>query len=112
MCSYLRLNCGCSFAHGLSRRRAAFPDMAPSYYRLVTCAFAAPAPAATGPSASCKLLGFGCACHAICTECLANKTHPKTLDIHNLLNGNVSYRSEEHTSELQSLRHLVCRLLL
>src|SRR5262245_63638255 len=26
--------------------------------------------------------------------------------------GLVSYRSEEHTSELQSLRHLVCRLLL
>src|SRR5262245_63955018 len=25
---------------------------------------------------------------------------------------NASYRSEEHTSELQSLRHLVCRLLL
>src|SRR5258705_6181951 len=25
---------------------------------------------------------------------------------------NVSARSEEHTSELQSLRHLVCRLLL
>src|SRR5258705_1633904 len=24
----------------------------------------------------------------------------------------VEYRSEEHTSELQSLRHLVCRLLL
>src|SRR5262245_63375984 len=24
----------------------------------------------------------------------------------------VAYRSEEHTSELQSLRHLVCRLLL
>src|ERR1035438_972323 len=24
----------------------------------------------------------------------------------------LSYRSEEHTSELQSLRHLVCRLLL
>src|SRR5471030_3490851 len=24
----------------------------------------------------------------------------------------VSHRSEEHTSELQSLRHLVCRLLL
>src|SRR5258705_1833456 len=24
----------------------------------------------------------------------------------------ISYRSEEHTSELQSLRHLVCRLLL
>src|ERR1035441_11028111 len=26
--------------------------------------------------------------------------------------GNRDYRSEEHTSELQSLRHLVCRLLL
>src|SRR5262245_66278016 len=26
--------------------------------------------------------------------------------------GNMATRSEEHTSELQSLRHLVCRLLL
>src|SRR5947199_6968373 len=26
--------------------------------------------------------------------------------------GRVRHRSEEHTSELQSLRHLVCRLLL
>src|SRR5947199_1512941 len=26
--------------------------------------------------------------------------------------GGVPWRSEEHTSELQSLRHLVCRLLL
>src|ERR1035441_7212548 len=26
--------------------------------------------------------------------------------------GQAAYRSEEHTSELQSLRHLVCRLLL
>src|SRR5947199_2832356 len=26
--------------------------------------------------------------------------------------GHPNYRSEEHTSELQSLRHLVCRLLL
>src|ERR1039458_10847670 len=26
--------------------------------------------------------------------------------------GHIQYRSEEHTSELQSLRHLVCRLLL
>src|SRR5438045_9143920 len=26
--------------------------------------------------------------------------------------GNFTVRSEEHTSELQSLRHLVCRLLL
>src|ERR1035438_8479936 len=30
---------------------------------------------------------------------------PKTVDVHRS-------RSEEHTSELQSLRHLVCRLLL
>src|SRR5262245_63535967 len=30
----------------------------------------------------------------------------------NNLRGDVYYRSEEHTSELQSLRHLVCRLLL
>src|SRR5438045_4248745 len=29
-----------------------------------------------------------------------------------LLNSPISNRSEEHTSELQSLRHLVCRLLL
>src|ERR1035438_5754261 len=28
------------------------------------------------------------------------------------LNGGTHNRSEEHTSELQSLRHLVCRLLL
>src|SRR5258705_8850320 len=28
------------------------------------------------------------------------------------LNANTLSRSEEHTSELQSLRHLVCRLLL
>src|SRR5437899_7954360 len=30
----------------------------------------------------------------------------------NLLELAISVRSEEHTSELQSLRHLVCRLLL
>src|SRR5258705_8291250 len=29
-----------------------------------------------------------------------------------ILPGSVDLRSEEHTSELQSLRHLVCRLLL
>src|SRR5205814_8823580 len=32
------------------------------------------------------------------------------LDIHGV--GRHAHRSEEHTSELQSLRHLVCRLLL
>src|ERR1039458_10574213 len=30
----------------------------------------------------------------------------------NLLDAKAEARSEEHTSELQSLRHLVCRLLL
>src|SRR5262245_64232129 len=29
-----------------------------------------------------------------------------------LLSAGIALRSEEHTSELQSLRHLVCRLLL
>src|SRR5437899_6180755 len=33
-------------------------------------------------------------------------THPHTMHFHGI------HRSEEHTSELQSLRHLVCRLLL
>src|ERR1035438_7271989 len=31
---------------------------------------------------------------------------------HEDLERNLLFRSEEHTSELQSLRHLVCRLLL
>src|SRR5205814_9903068 len=31
---------------------------------------------------------------------------------HELAVFSVAFRSEEHTSELQSLRHLVCRLLL
>src|SRR5262245_908614 len=31
---------------------------------------------------------------------------------HGVIAANTGYRSEEHTSELQSLRHLVCRLLL
>src|SRR5205814_10450929 len=35
----------------------------------------------------------------------------QALDLHRQL-GNRRGRSEEHTSELQSLRHLVCRLLL
>src|ERR1035441_4897073 len=33
------------------------------------------------------------------------------LDDGSRLRGELNYRSEEHTSELQSLRHLVCRLL-
>src|SRR5690554_7266567 len=31
---------------------------------------------------------------------------------HNKVEGKLDYRSEEHTSELQSRPHLVCRLLL
>src|ERR1035438_5137656 len=39
---------------------------------------------------------------------VAAKHHSTVLAIYEL----AAYRSEEHTSELQSLRHLVCRLLL
>src|SRR5205814_1375003 len=35
-----------------------------------------------------------------------------TLRLEGPMRGRISFRSEEHTSELQSLRHLVCRLLL
>src|SRR5262245_63458333 len=34
------------------------------------------------------------------------------LTMNELLSAPIIFRSEEHTSELQSLRHLVCRLLL
>src|SRR5205814_6351410 len=34
------------------------------------------------------------------------------LDVGQILRSLLWFRSEEHTSELQSLRHLVCRLLL
>src|ERR1035441_1754261 len=36
---------------------------------------------------------------------------PSGLQVQDMNNTHI-YRSEEHTSELQSLRHLVCRLLL
>src|SRR5262245_4326014 len=36
----------------------------------------------------------------------------RVLDLCAGLGGPARFRSEEHTSELQSLRHLVCRLLL
>src|SRR5437899_9342463 len=35
-----------------------------------------------------------------------------TYEYHAITSFCLKYRSEEHTSELQSLRHLVCRLLL
>src|ERR1039458_7183475 len=39
----------------------------------------------------------------LCNESLRHEPSPSWSSFH--------YRSEEHTSELQSLRHLVCRLL-
>src|SRR5262245_63094050 len=44
-----------------------------------------------------------------------NLTDPDCALMHSVQGSHASYnvqRSEEHTSELQSLRHLVCRLLL
>src|SRR5947199_4454282 len=44
---------------------------------------------------------------------LATQTHARTADESSTREpGSDRHRSEEHTSELQSLRHLVCRLLL
>src|SRR5258705_5675328 len=40
--------------------------------------------------------------------CAMNHSSPRNVT----LRSPSEYRSEEHTSELQSLRHLVCRLLL
>src|SRR5262245_63949066 len=40
------------------------------------------------------------------------KVDPVTGVVADTLLGQAAQRSEEHTSELQSLRHLVCRLLL
>src|ERR1035438_5886044 len=47
------------------------------------------------------------------TEALAQAMHrhPRSPFGHLQLFGDLGVRSEEHTSELQSLRHLVCRLL-
>src|SRR5205814_8887166 len=46
---------------------------------------------------------------AAVTRYLVGSADPITLAI---LRWGIGFRSEEHTSELQSLRHLVCRLLL
>src|SRR5437899_4499990 len=51
---------------------------------------------------------------------MERKTGPETIDHYDLQRTvdvminrlRAGFRSEEHTSELQSLRHLVCRLLL
>src|SRR5437899_2094878 len=55
---------------------------------------------------------------AICTtclvraQCLALSLQHWDIGQHGVWGGLVAARSEEHTSELQSLRHIVCRLLL
>src|SRR5205814_6272763 len=48
----------------------------------------------------------------ICPPALANCNRPVIAPISEVKPVVTSLRSEEHTSELQSLRHLVCRLLL
>src|SRR5438045_6561150 len=41
------------------------------------------------------------------------KLAPEDVALREIIEGRISYdRSEEHTSELQSLRHLVCRVLV
>src|SRR5262245_65396978 len=58
-------------------------------------------------------VNVGYRCNQSCFHCHVNagpnRTEEMTSDIAALA---VEFRSEEHTSELQSLRHLVCRLLL
>src|ERR1039458_2495363 len=49
-------------------------------------------------------------CHAEVAKKFENNPHNKITLTHGA--GTACERSEEHTSELQSLRHLVCRLLL
>src|ERR1035438_1706238 len=49
-----------------------------------------------------------------CCAVAANRARHSSTMVEDLMDLSVSggFRSEEHTSELQSLRHLVCRLLL
>src|SRR5205809_2803760 len=42
----------------------------------------------------------------------ATLTPPRSITVHGSAQAGVTVRSEEHTSELQSRLHLVCRLLL
>src|SRR5205823_7537174 len=49
------------------------------------------------------------------TTLFRSKIHgiqPEYLEVHQVVPPRLSQRSEEHTSELQSLAYLVCRLLL
>src|SRR5262245_64010271 len=49
---------------------------------------------------------------ALGPSAVAGKTPDGTVDMEEVQAAYIGSRSEEHTSELQSLRHLVCRLLL
>src|SRR5438445_5194963 len=64
----------------------------------------------------CSGLGGVLACHRVCTNATVQPSRsvspkPKSA-IPTRMNGKLSDRSEEHTSELQSRQYLVCRLLL
>src|SRR5437899_8460485 len=55
---------------------------------------------------------FANASLACMRPCASNMPPAGMFDAQGLMQANEAFRSEEHTSELQSLRHLVCRLLL
>src|SRR5262245_64065019 len=73
------------------------------------CGLAPRPPCAPSPSPC--LVSPTCRSHALSIAC--DRTHLTLGNPEVLMNNRIdSARSEEHTSELQSLRHLVCRLLL
>src|SRR5437899_9966167 len=54
----------------------------------------------------------GCSCSAVLLRVVDPAPHRRLPDRRLVRKRGPHQRSEEHTSELQSLRHLVCRLLL
>src|ERR1035438_341529 len=62
------------------------------------------------PEASSSLFHHVCELKTLCQSMSMTKTSSGTSLLRKPLARSI--RSEEHTSELQSLRHLVCRLLL
>src|SRR5205814_8391368 len=59
-----------------------------------------------------EMVAGGAACCAYVAPTAVSRARRPTSGITSSANRSISSRSEEHTSELQSLRHLVCRLLL
>src|SRR5690554_7369086 len=49
--------------------------------------------------------------HGLSVDCI-DKHQPNSAERRKAYQADITYRSEEHTSELQSRPHLVCRLLL